>query len=89
MCVWRWGADGGGGRRGDGGVSFVWVGGCVCCEITMMTENNKFPTGKSPKETTQAKSKRIKGSNERYLLGQKHSLHIFWVITFIKLLNDT
>ena len=39
----------GGGRRGDGGVSFVWVGGCVCCEITMMTENNKFPTGKVSK----------------------------------------
>ena len=55
----------------------------------MMKENKKFPTGKSPKETAQAKSKRIKGSNERYLLGQKQSLHILGIIRFIKLQNDT
>ena len=31
----------------------------------------------------------IKGSKERQLLGQWHSMPIFGVITFIKLQNDT
>ena len=35
------------------------------------------------------KSKYTKGSKERYLLGQKHNLQIFWVIPFLKLQNDT
>ena len=34
------------------------------------------------------KSKHIKGSKERYLLGQKHNLQIFGAIPFIKLQND-
>ena len=34
-------------------------------------------------------SKHIKGSKERYLVGQKHNLQIFEVIPFIKLQNDT
>ena len=34
-------------------------------------------------------SKHIKGSEERYLLGQKQSLQIFGVIPFVKLQNDT
>ena len=34
-------------------------------------------------------SKHMKGSKERYLLGQKHSLHIFGIIPFVKLQNDT
>ena len=35
------------------------------------------------------RSKHIKGSKERYLLGQKYNLKIFGVIPFIKLQNDT
>ena len=35
------------------------------------------------------KSKHIKGSKERYLLGQKHNLQIFGVTPLIKLQNDT
>ena len=31
----------------------------------------------------------MKGSKERYLLGQKHNLQIFGVIPFVKLQNDT
>ena len=34
-------------------------------------------------------SKHIKGSKERYLLGQKHNIQIFGVIPFVKLQNDT
>ena len=36
----------------------------------------------------EARAKRIKGSKERYLLGQKHNLQIFGVIPFVKLQND-
>ena len=35
------------------------------------------------------RSKHIKGSKERYLLGQKHGLQIFRVIPLVKLQNDT
>ena len=34
-------------------------------------------------------SKHVKGSTERYLLGQKYNLHIFGVILFMKPQNDT
>ena len=35
------------------------------------------------------RSKHIKGSKERYLLGQKHTLQIFGKIPFVKLQNHT
>ena len=35
------------------------------------------------------RSKHIEGSKECYLLGQRHNLHIFMVIPFVKLQNDT
>ena len=35
------------------------------------------------------RSKKIKESKERYLLGQKRSLQIFGVMPFVKLQNDT
>ena len=38
---------------------------------------------------THGTPKQIKGSKERYLLGQKHNLQIFGVIPFIKLQNYT
>ena len=34
------------------------------------------------------RSKHMKGLKERYLLEQKHTLQILWVIPFIKLQND-
>ena len=37
----------------------------------------------------ETRSKHMKGSKERYLLGQKHNLQIFGVILFVKLQNDT
>ena len=37
----------------------------------------------------EAKSKHIKGAEERSLLGQKHNMRIVGVITFIKLQYDT
>ena len=33
--------------------------------------------------------KHVKGSEERYLLGQKHNVHILRAVPFIKLQKDT
>ena len=35
------------------------------------------------------RAKHTKGSKERNLLGQKHSLQIFGVVPFVKLQNNT
>ena len=44
---------------------------------------------KTHKDALGKSSKHLKGSKERHLLGQKHNLHIFGVIPFVKLQNDT
>ena len=53
-----------------------WEGSDLCSEFKQNLNSDKIGL------------KHIKGSKERYLLGQQHNLHIFGVIPFIKLQND-
>ena len=52
---------------------------------------NALPLGQTGSKAFQLPPNALnfKGSKERYLLGQKHSLQIFGVVRFVELQNDT